>query len=100
MKNYMYEDVDIPSCLGFFNTEMALYFLEDRDHPVDEREEYTLDTPVIKCAMYNYVPLAKHFLELGANPTLKNEQDDQAYDYATSKEMKSLLKGLYRAFFI
>ena len=36
MKNYDYEDVDIPSCIGFFNTEMALYFLEEKGHSASD----------------------------------------------------------------
>ena len=99
MKNYDYEDVDIPSCIDFFNTEMALYFLEEKNHSIDEREEYTEDTPLMKCAKFNYVPFAKHLLQLGANPLLKNSSNEQAYLFAESKELKGMLKGLYRAFF-
>ena len=91
MENYKCEEIDLPFCVYFFNTEMFLHFLIDRERNINETD-WAGRTSVIYASQLNNIPIAE-FLVSKEETEIRLEDDygKTAIDFAITKEMREIL---------
>ena len=94
--NYRCENIKMPMCVHFFNTEI-FFFLLQRGRSVDETE-IADKTSLILAVQMNYIPLIQLLIDNGANPMILDAYDYPALHYAHTQEVKQKLTQASQAY--
>ena len=88
-ENYEDQNFELPYCVYRMNTEMLLYFLNEQNRDINERD-------VLKATCLHYSSqqddlwLTIYLLLKGINPYIRNKYYKTALDYAETKEMSEI----------
>ena len=92
MENYKCEEINLPLCVRFFNTEMFLHFLIDRERNINETNLYGM-TSLMWASEHNNILIAEFIISKEeADIGLKNFGGKTAIDYAKTEEMREILR--------
>ena len=92
MENFECEEIQLPTCVYLFNTEMFLFFLLEQNRNINETDGRGR-TSLMLAAENNNVPLAEFILSLEATDAgVKDIWGRTALDVAATDEMRETIR--------
>ena len=91
IENYHCENtIFLPDCIRLFNTEIFLFYMQEKNKNVNEKNYYTM-THLMIGVVQNNIALCRFILSIGASIYCTDDLGQMAIDFAPTNDMRDLL---------